>query len=144
MASGELAPDSVFFDFSIAETVIIGSDGSFQGCYLPLSLFLLQKFIQNRRLRIGAPPPRLLLQIRKTRWGERKCAPLLNVWVSVRHNTVYHIIGMITMANPGRCRPQASAELRSAWTGEGARPYTSPTQTRQAASLQENCLEGFC
>ena len=29
------------------------------------------------------------------------------------------------MANPKLPRPPATAELRSAWTGEGARPYTS-------------------
>jgi hypothetical protein len=95
MASGKLSPQSVFFDFGFAQAVVVGADIRFQSCHLSLSLFLLKKFIQNRRLGIGAPPPRFLLQIGETSRRKRKRAPLLNVSVPVCHSTVYHTINMI-------------------------------------------------
>jgi hypothetical protein len=95
MASGKLSPQSVFFDLGFAQAVVVGGDIRFQSCHLSLSLSLLKKFIQNRRLRMRAPPPRFLLKVRQTRRGKRKRAPLLNVSVRFSHSTLYHTMNMI-------------------------------------------------
>jgi len=130
MASGELAPDFVFFDFSIAQTVIIGSDGRFQGRYLPLPLFLLKKFIQNCRLRIGVSPPCLLLQVGETRRRERKRAPLLNARVRVSHITMYHITGMSIIGHAERA--VAAGHLPScARLGRARAPVPTRPQPRR-------------
>src|SRR6266496_133564 len=126
---GKFSPGSLFFYLLIAQVVVVGGNIGFQSCHLSLSLFLLKRFIQNRRLGIGAPPPRFLLQIRETRRGERKRASLFNVPVRVRHSTMYHTISMIISISASS---RYGCEVRGRDAGA--------TKTQQAASLQEIVL----
>jgi hypothetical protein len=93
MVSGKLAPDFVFFDFSVAEAIVIGADIGLQSSHLPLTLLFPEKVIQNRRLRIGAPPPCFPLQERETLRGECERAPPLDIPIT-DHNIKHHTIGM--------------------------------------------------
>jgi hypothetical protein len=64
MASGKLTPQSVFFNFGVAQAIVVSSDLSVESGSLSFQVLLPEQFVQNRRLRIGTPPPRLLFQIR--------------------------------------------------------------------------------
>src|SRR5208282_4537292 len=138
MASGKFSPGFVFLDFRIAQAVVVGGHVGFER-RPPLFPCLFQKqLVQERGLGSQLSPACLIVQVSETLGRQGEGAPLLNAWVSVRHSTLYHIIGMIIVAHP----ENAVAEGRlpnCARLGRARAPVpTRARQTRQATSLREN------
>lgn len=78
MASGKFSPGSLFLDFGVSQSVVVGGDIGFERSSPLFPFFLLKEFIESRRLGIGASTPRFLLQIGEAGGRESKCAPLLD------------------------------------------------------------------
>lgn len=129
MAPGEFSPQSVFFDFGFAQAVVVGGDIRFERRFSLFHAPFLKQLVQECGLGVQLALACFLLQIRETRRRERECAPLLSAWISVRHSTSYHIIGMIITATSESPRLRAAAELRSAWTGQ--RPVPTRAKPRR-------------
>jgi hypothetical protein len=121
----KFSPGSILLHFLIAQIVVIGGNIGFERRPALFHALFLQQLVQKCGLGVQLALACLLFQIRETCRGERKRTSPLNVSVRVRHSTLYHIIGMIIIAHLEMLWPRAAAELRSAWTGEGARPHTS-------------------
>jgi hypothetical protein len=77
MASGKFSPRSVFLDFSVSQSVVVGGNLSFEGRPLLFQLLLAEQFVQNRRLRVGTPSMGLLVKVCQVFRRKGECTPLL-------------------------------------------------------------------
>jgi len=92
---GKFSPRSLLLNFLARQAVIIGTDVGSERSSPLFRCFFQKQFVQDCGLGVKLALACLLLQVGQTLRGESKRAPSLNTRVSIRHNTLYHITGMI-------------------------------------------------
>jgi hypothetical protein len=76
MAPGKFSPGSIFLDFGVSQTVVVGCDLRFESGPLLFQFLFVEQFVQNRRLRVGTPSTGLLVKVSQVVWGKGECSAL--------------------------------------------------------------------
>jgi hypothetical protein len=77
MASGKFSPRSVFLDFGVSQSVVVGRNLSFESRSLLFQFLVAEQFVQNRRLRVGTPSAGLLVKVSQVFRRKGECTALL-------------------------------------------------------------------